>query len=331
MIRIAVTELEYKKAKDVFQAARATGMECIGVPADEPELAKAIVSSGIQHAIVGIKRYSGPLYSALPKGGVLARFGVGHDGIDKDLATQQGILCANTPGALDDSVAECAIALIVAAARHIPLVTSQVRQGQWSPRVGIELNGKTLAVIGCGGIGRRVAEIASRGFGMNVIGCEVAGMDEARLKEQFGFSAITADYSGAVAAADFVSIHIPSLPATRHFINAQRLARLPSHSWLINTARGAVLDENALFDAVSAGQVGGAVLDVFENEPYQPVRADKDLRCLDRVIMTPHIGSSTQEACNRMAAQALENIRLATAGRFGEMNLLNPVVLNQKG
>ncbi|NLE60388.1 MAG: hypothetical protein GX616_18725, partial [Planctomycetes bacterium] len=147
------------------------------------------------------------------------------------------------------------------------------------------------------------------------------------MKTEFGFAEIGKDFGAAVAAADFVSLHIPSTAATRHFINRQRLEMIPPGAWLINTARGAVLDEAALFDALSQGRLAGAALDVFEAEPYKPVAPDKDLRKLDNVLMTPHVGSSTREACNRMAERALKNIRLAEAGRFGEMDVLNPAVI----
>jgi phosphoglycerate dehydrogenase-like enzyme len=195
--------------------------------------------------------------------------------------------------------------------------------------VGSELSGKTLAVIGCGPIGRKVAFIAARGLGMRVIGCETAAVDVESMKRDLGFAEIVSDFAAAVRAADFVSLHIPSTPATRHFLNAARLAAMPVRAWLINTARGAVVDEIALYNALAAGRIAGAALDVFEAEPYRPAAPDKDLRTLDRVVMTPHVGSSTQEACNRMAEQALRNIRFAEAGQTDRMDLLNPGVLKR--
>ena len=298
MIKVAVTELEYRKAEGVFTAAAGDGIECVSAPSDEAGLAGLIRE---------------------------ARFGVGHDGIDKALATRQGLMCTNTPGVLDDSVAEHAVALMLAAARHVPAVARATVEGRWSPIVGRELKGKTLAVIGCGAIGRRVAQIAARGLGMRVVGCEVAEVDAGLLKERYGVERVCKEFAEAVREADYVSLHIPALPATAHFMSAERLGRLADHAWLINTARGAVVDEAAVYDALAAGKLGGAALDVFEREPYEPVAAGKDLRVLKNVILTPHVGSSTQEACDRMAAEALRNIRLACAGKYEEMNLLNPV------
>jgi phosphoglycerate dehydrogenase-like enzyme len=327
MVKILVTELEFRKAEAVFRRAAQEGLLCQSAPAEERALASAVRASGARHVILGVERYLGPLYEALPPGGVIARFGVGHDGVDKAQATARGLFCTNTPGALDDSVAEHALNLILAAARSTVQVAADLRAGRWSPRVGCELRGKTLAVIGCGAIGRRVAGMASRGFGMNVMGCEIAQVNVSELQRDFGFAVVVRDFETAVREADFVSLHIPSVPETRHFLNAARLACLPDRAWVINTARGALVDEAALYDALASGQLAGAALDVFEREPYEPVAPDKDLRTLPNVILTPHIGSSTREACERMARRALHNIRLAEAGRFAEMDLLNRDVL----
>ena len=327
MTTVSVTETEYRKSQGIFAAARSRGLNCIPAPEDEAELAKAIRSTGASHAIVGIKRYTGPLYAALPRGSVLARFGVGHDGIDKSQATAAGLLVTNTPGALDDSVAELTLALILAAARHIPAVTQATRAGGWSPMLGTELHGRALTVIGCGAIGCRVARIASRGFGMRVIGVRTRDADNQRLQAEFGFESIVKDFATAVAGADFVSLHVPGTPATYHLLNAERLAMLAPGAWLINTARGSVVDEAALYDALAGGRLAGAALDVCEREPYAPADPARDLRKLPNVIMTPHVGSSTRQACDRMAEQALANIAAAQRKDYAAMNLVNPDVL----
>jgi lactate dehydrogenase-like 2-hydroxyacid dehydrogenase len=313
VIRIAVTELEYRKAQALFEAVRAEGLECLPAPAEEAALAEFVRGNRINHVIIGVDPYRGALYEALPKGGVVARFGVGMDGVDKGRAAARGMICANTPGALDDSVAELAVGLILAAARHIPGTAAQTRAGKWAPRIGCELRGRALAVIGCGPIGRRVARCAAAGFGMRAIGCDPGPVDAETLCREWGLERVETDFGAAVKEAAFVSLHIPSVAATRHFINAERLAVMPAGAWLINTARGAVVDECALYDALVAGRLGGAALDVFETEPYRPVAPERDLRALSNVLMTPHIGSSTVDACQRMATLALENIRRTLA------------------
>lgn len=327
---VAVTKPEYVKAQAVFEQAAADGLTCVACPHDDAGLAEAIRFRGARHAVIGADPYREHVYGALPPGGVLARFGVGYDGVDLGLATERGLLCTNTPGVLDDSVAEHAMALILAAARHVPKLAEATRNGQWSPRVGVELRGKRLAVIGCGPIGCRVARIAAFGFGMTVVGCKTRKVDAESMKGEFGFADVVYRFEEAVDEADFVSLHIPSNRETRHFIDGERLAAMPNRSWLVNTARGAVVDEAALFDALKDGTIRGAALDVFEREPYQPVHPDKDLRTLPNTILTPHAGSSTTEACNRMARRSLQNIALAQQGRHAEMDLLNPEVLNRE-
>lgn len=325
---VAVTKPEFQKAEAEFRRAfEAEGRAWLTVPVAEAPLAEAIRAAGARHAIVGPDLFTGPLYHALPAGGVIARFGVGHDGVDKAQATARGLLCANTPGVLDDSVAEHAINLLLAAARHTVAAAVDMRDGRWRPQVGVELKGKTLAVIGCGPIGRRTAAIATRGFGLRVIGCKRTPDGWDALRRSGDFADVTTDFAAAVGEADFVSLHLPSDAANRAYLNEARLAQLPARCWLVNTARGAVVDEAALFDALAAGRLAGAALDVYWREPYEPVAAGKDFRTLSNVILTPHVGSSTREACGRMAAQALHNIRLAEAGRYGEMNLLNREVL----
>lgn len=324
---VAVTQFEYDKAPNIFDAAVKDGYTCIPTPADESELSQMIRETGARHVILGVEQYHNTLYDALPKGGVIARYGVGYDAIDLARATEKGILCVNTPGVLEGSVAEYTVTLILAAARHLPELHHDVRTGSWGPQLGRELKGKKLAIIGCGHIGCSVARIASAGFGMEVTGCEVRYVDSNVLKREYGFSEIVKDFSQAVAQADYVSLHIPSTPATKRFINARRLGLMPSQSWLVNTSRGAVVDEIALYDALSEKKIGGAALDVFDSEPYSPASPDKDLRTIDNVIMTPHIASSTVEACERVAERALRNIQLADQGEYENMDLLNPDVL----
>ena len=167
--RVLVTESEYRKAEARFLSA--PGLECLRAPDVEADLASAIREAHASHVIVGPRTYSGALYEALQAGGVIARFGVGHDGIDKARATAAGLLCTNTPGVLNQSVAEHTMLLVAAAARTLVATSASMAQRVWDPVTGEELQGKTLAIIGCGGIGRSVARIASLGYGMQVVGC----------------------------------------------------------------------------------------------------------------------------------------------------------------
>lgn len=311
MIKVVVTDLEYNKAEETFK--NTNGFECICAPSHEKGLSEVIKDTGAKYAIVGVTKYTNELYDALPAGGVIARFGVGHDGIDKELANSKGIICTNTPGELDNSVAECAMGMIMTAARHMANCSMDNKNGIWKNRVGSELSGKTLAIIGCGNIGRKLAKIAKNGFGMYIVGNDTTKPDDCANIDMY-----TTSFEEAVKDADYVSLHIPDRASTKNFINIERLKQMKQNAYLINTARGGVVEEDAVYEAVKAGQIAGAVLDVFKNEPYLP--SSKDLRELDSVIMTPHIGSSTIEACNRMAVSCLKNISLANSGKFELMN-----------
>jgi len=296
---VLVTQPEFQKAEPVFVAAG-----CEPVAADEVALAKAVMASGARAVIVGVTTYRGPLYEAL-RGGLIARFGVGHDGINKTLARQYGVIVTNTPGALDASVAEHAIWLMGCLAQKIVRSETRLRAGEFAGEVGVELHGKTLGILGFGAIGRRVAQIAERGLGMKILACDLG--------------------SGFVSAeqlfreSDVISVHLSSNPDTRRFVNDGRLAWMKPSALLVNTARGAVLDEEALYDALVSGRLAGAALDVFENEPYVPVHTEKDLRRLENVVLTPHVGSNTREANRRMAEMALENVRNFLAGQLGRL------------
>jgi phosphoglycerate dehydrogenase-like enzyme len=321
---VAVTEPEYRRAERVF--ASTTAVTCVPVPSAEPALAQAIRDTGAQHAIVGGQVYRGPLYEAIAPGRVIARFGVGYDGIDKARATAAGVLCTNTPAVLDQSVAELTFLLVAAAARHLTTIAGAMREGQWAPKEGTELKGKTLTMIGVGRIGRAVARIARRGFEMRAIGYRRPGSTAAAGED---FDLMTEDLRAALGDADFVGLLIPAAPANAHFINREKLSWLAPHAWLVNTARGMVVDEIALYDALAEGRIRGAAMDVFDREPYVPADPAKDLRTLQNVIMTPHVGSHTPEANGRMAERAIRNITLAEAGAFDDMDLLNPDVLDR--
>jgi phosphoglycerate dehydrogenase-like enzyme len=318
---VVVTEPEFLRAEAVFTSSP---FRCVAAPPSEADVAHAIQAAGARHAVLGPFVYQEQLYGALPAGGVLARYGVGHDGIDKARATRAGLLCTNTPGVLHQSVAELTMLLILAAARHLEQVTGDMRRGDWKPRPGRELRGSTVAIIGCGTIGRATARIARAGFGMRVVGYRRSAAAPAGDED---FDTITTDFTAAVSRADYVSLHIPATPENAAFINEQRLSALRRDAWLINTARGAVVDESALFDALTQDRIAGAALDVYVREPYEPAAAGKDLRTLPRVILAPHIGSNTAEANIRMAERALRNVTLAESGDFAAMDLLNPEVL----
>jgi len=328
---IRITESEIVKAEALFCAENE--FDVCSAPDDEAELAGCIRKDGCRAIILGTNRYTGELYEALgenggPGGAIIARFGVGTDGVDKTLAKKHRILVTNTPGVLDQSVAEHTIALLGALARNLSRLDAEFRAGQFAPATGIELAGKRLAVIGFGAIGRKVARIASAGFGMKILAADsLPGellekhLNKApdNIKTEFGLQCYTSDVSGVLKEADLVSIHLPATSETQGFFNKRRFDEMKPSSLLINTSRGALINEADLYDALISGRLAGAALDVFKAEPYRPVSPEKDLRTLDNVLLTPHVASNTRECNARMAEMCLTNIHHFFAGRLDKL------------
>jgi phosphoglycerate dehydrogenase-like enzyme len=315
MKKLVITEPEYVKAERIFDDSE---FEVVVAPPNEAGLAAAITASGAKAAVVGVEKYSGPLYDALADGGIIARFGVGCDGIDFDQAKSKGVAVANTPGALDQSVAEIAVSLICSIARNIPRLNEEVKSGGFAPIRGIELKGKTLGLVGFGAIAKKVAEIAALGFKMRVLAYDVLSDDDILAQSELTRSEYAAanhaeilfdDWRSMVSECDFVSSHIPANKHTEKFFDAAKFAAFKEGAYFINTSRGAVVDEVALFDALESGHLRGAALDVFQNEPYSPISPEKDLRKRSDVIMTPHVASNTVESNAKMATMALECVR----------------------
>ncbi|MCW1928401.1 phosphoglycerate dehydrogenase [Bhargavaea beijingensis] len=225
---------------------------------------------------------------------VIGRAGVGVDNIDLEAATERGIIVVNAPDGNTNSAAEHTIAMMTALARNIPQAFLSLKEGKWDRKkfVGVELKEKTLGIVGLGRIGAEVARRA-KGQRMSVIAYDPF-LTQERAKEM-GIAVGTLDE--VVAAADFITVHTPLMKETRHLINADRFAKMKDGVRIINCARGGIIDEDALYDAIESGKVAGAALDVFETEPFTGHR----LLDLPQVIATPHLGASTIEAQESVA------------------------------
>jgi D-3-phosphoglycerate dehydrogenase / 2-oxoglutarate reductase len=243
--------------------------------------------------------------------------GTGVEDVDVAEATARKIAVANVPGPSNRAVAEHCLALVFSVARHIGAQDRAIRGGQWKATQGIELGGKTLGIVGVSGISAELAPLA-RGIGMKVISWS-RNNDPARASA-VGSQAVAFDE--LLATAHVVSLHVRLNDATRHMIGADQLARMKPGAILINTARGGVVDTHALVNALARGQLGGAGLDVFEQEPLP---AGHPLFNLDNVVMTPVSAWSTADASARMINQSIENVAQFLAGT--PVNIVNPVVL----
>jgi len=245
---------------------------------------------------------------------IIANFGVGFNNIDVNTAGARGLTVTNTPDVLTDDTADIAVTLLLTVARRAVEGDRHVRNRQWTGwrpthMLGAKVSGKTLGLIGFGRIARAVARRAHHGFGMRVIFHDPF---PPRPEDARALGAEPRDNIEAVLReADFVSLHCPATPETRHLIDSARLGQMQRHAFLINTARGDVVDEAALVAALKAGTIAGAGLDVFEKEPA----VTPDLLAMENVVLLPHLGSATMETRVAMGMRAIENLKLFFAGQ----------------
>ena len=233
---------------------------------------------------------------------IIARVGVGLDNVDQEAAKAKNIRVINAVEGAMNAVAELVLGLMLSLARETARGDRGIRNEQWLKKElkGTELAGKYLGIIGLGNIGKRLGRLA-RALNMNIIGYDVVPIDEEFSKE---VGLMKADLNTLLQSADYVSIHVPLLDSTYHLIDAQKMSTMKNTAKIINTSRGGVVDEDALYDALKNGNLGGAALDVFEKEPAIGTK----LAELDNVILTPHIGAQTKEAQSLAANVIAEKI-----------------------
>ncbi len=257
---------------------------------------------------------------------VISNYAVGYDNIDVGSATEKGIAVTNTPGVLTEATAEIAWSLMMSVARNVVEGDKFVRKDNfegWDPTLmlGHELHGKTLGIIGMGNIGGKVAEI-SQGFDMDVIYYNRSRNEEAEKK----LGAEFVELDELLSKSDFVSLHVPLTEETEEMIGEQELEKMSEDSYLINTARGEVVDEDALVETLKDGGIAGAGIDVYANEPHG---ANPNYYELDNVVLTPHLGSATYKAREAMAKMAADNLTAVLEDRRPD-NIVNPEVLDDR-
>ncbi len=263
------------------------------------------------------------LEAAGPQCRCVANYAVGFNNVDLDAATRLGIVVTNTPGVLTETSADTAWSLIMSVARKVVPADTFVRTGTWDgwaplQFLGHDVHGATLGIVGAGRIGAAVAR-RGFGFGMNVI--YVSRSAKPELEAQ---GARRVELPDLLAESDFVSLHVPLTDETRYMIRAEQIAMMKPTAYLINTARGPVVEEEALVAALRAGKIAGAGLDVYEHEP----RLSEGLAALENVVLLPHLGSATEATRSKMAVMAAENLLAALEGRVPE-NALNPEAMKR--
>jgi len=258
---------------------------------------------------------SKPVFAGARGGRVrlLANFGVGFNHIDLGAAREQGIAVTNTPGVLTEDTADHTMLLILSVARRASEGERELRSGRWTGwrpthLLGTRVSGKVLGIVGFGRIGQGVAARAHHGFGMRVVYHSRSGHPDA---EQATGARMSASLDDLLHESDFVSLHTPATPETRHLIDGPRLHAMQRHAYLVNTSRGDVVDEEALVAALDERVIAGAALDVYENEP----KVNSRLLGRDNVVLLPHLGSATVESRVAMGRRAIANIDAFVADR----------------
>ena len=255
---------------------------------------------------------------------VISQVAVGYDNIDVETATRRGIYVTNTPGVLTETTADLTWALLMAVARRVVEADKYVRRGDWKipwglmMMLGSDVYGKTIGIVGLGRIGLAIARRA-KGFDMRILYHSRTRKPD--LEKELGIKYV--DFETLVKESDFITLHVPLTPETHHMISEKELELMKNTAYMINTSRGPIVDEAALYKALKEGWIKGAALDVYEKEPTDP---DNPLLKLDNVVLTPHIGSASVETRTRMAVMAAENLVSVLDGKIPP-NLVNKDVL----
>ncbi|MDK2806087.1 MAG: hypothetical protein PWQ94_1251 [Thermoanaerobacterium sp.] len=309
--KVVITARSFGQSSDEpFNILKENDCEVVKIPVDRPLSADELIPlvKDADALIVGNDKVTEDVINAGTKLKIISRYGVGYDNIDLDAAKRKGVVVTNTPNTNDNSVADLTIGLMLVLARNILAVDRIVKGGEWKRIMGTEIYGKTLGIIGLGRIGKGVAKRA-KGFSMKILCYDVYPDQE--FAEEYNITYCSLEE--LLKNSDIVSIHVPLMPATKGLIGEKELNMMKPTAFLINAARGGIVDERALYNALSNKIIAGAALDATEKEP--PVGSP--LLKLDNVIITSHIGGYTAEAVNNMGIVAANNVVLTLNNKQG--------------
>lgn len=297
---VAVSSRSFSKNKQLRQHLSTYFSEVRFNDTGMPLIGDALIDflSGARYAIIGLERIDEALLSKLPRLKIICKMGTGVDKIDLTAVQRHGVFFSATPGLNKRSVSELALGFMLILLRKLPLVHAQVRQGLWTQPTGQLLLNKTVGIVGFGAVGQDLADMLA------VFGCRCLVYDE-KIHDQLPGHVKQVPFNILLAESDIISLHIPLLKSTYHLLDAEALAQMKSSCILINTARGGLVDEAALYTALHTGKLAGAAMDVFEDEPCVP----NDLLGLDNFFATSHIGGSTIEAIEAMGNCAIEQLK----------------------
>lgn len=322
MARVIVTASWIPPDDPAFEPLTADGHAIELIDGLAVRSAPALIDAlqGAAAALASTEAYTAEVLAETPDLQVISRTGVGYDAIDVDEATRRGVVVCTTPGTNQHSVADLAVGLILYCLREIGAAADLVRGNRWAPQpVGRELRASTVGVVGTGLIGREVIKRLA-GFEPRVIAYDVVQAPE--LVERYGIEYLGMDE--LLRQSDVLTLHAPLLPETRALIDARALALMKPTAYLVNTARGPLVDEVAVADALHRGRIAGAALDVFEAEPLP---GTSPLRQAPNVLLTPHIAGLTRQSRESMAAMAIQNIARVLRGE-PPLSCVNPAALS---
>lgn len=320
MYKVFVTARVLKQDDEVFGILRENGCEIIPNPyygrrLSEEELIQCI--QGIDGLILGMEEVNANVLSHADSLKVISRFGVGYDNVDVPAATQKGIAVTNVPGQNTEAVAEQALGLMIAISRKMAVGWSLAKEGGWDIINGSEIKDKTLGIVGLGRIGKSFAKKA-QGCGMNVLVYDRSSGKKAEYCKENGLEIVNSKEE-LLTRSDYVSLHTPCTDELRNFIGAKELGMMKPTAFLINTARGGLVDEEALYNCLKEKKIAGAALDDLASLPLQK---DNKLLTLDNVIITPHMGANTYEANQRTKLMVIHNLLAGLTGKMNE-NVVN--------
>jgi phosphoglycerate dehydrogenase-like enzyme len=298
---VAVASHSFPKSETLKQELLARFPRSVFNETRKPLSGAALVQflRGYRQAITGLEVLDESIFAALPDLRLVSKYGVGLDMIDFDAARRHGVTIRHTPGVNAQAVAELTIAFMIMLARRLPTLTRDMHDGIWTHGGGRQLSSATVGVVGCGHVGKAVTRLC-RAFGARVVAHDIA--DYGEFFRAYDVTSLT--LPALLAESDFVSIHVPLDPSTRGMIGAAELSRMKRGAFLINTARGGIVDERAVEEALSAETIAGAAFDVFSSEPFSRT----ELLRLPNFVSTPHVGGASEEAVLAMGRAAIHNL-----------------------
>lgn len=303
MPKVLVTARSFGKISDTpFSILENAGIEVVSHPRRGPLTKEEIIPliKDVEGIIVGTDMLDAEILSHGKQLKVVAKHGVGVDNVDLEAANRLGITVTNTPGANSLAVAEMAVCLMLGLSRNLVAGDNKVRSGNWQTMVGQQLSSKQVGIVGFGAIGRSLAQLLT-GFGCQIVAYDPYASPEAA--KEAGVTLVSLDE--LLETSDYISLHVPNTPETRHMISKEAFGKMKKSAYLINVARGGVVDEYALAQALEQGEIAGAACDVFSEEPPS---LDHPLFKAPNLVVTPHTGAHSREAMDGMSITAARNV-----------------------